>query len=852
MTVVPNLFPVNPPLDGRIKVAIIGEAPGRDEEVTGEPFIGSAGRELDKWIKPYFLRSQCFIGNLSQERPPDNRLSNWFIDSADTIPNEKMQGWINILRDQLEKIRPNIILTLGKHPTYILTGRKANWDRKGEFTWGSILPCKLVPGLKVMPIPHPAFVIRGLFDLRPIIRVWLKRAKAQSQFPEIRNPQRQLIIDPPLEQVMYELERLMSAKELAFDIETVPGQKITYRNEKKNLTYTPDLISCISFSDSKDWAISVPFSLGNGQHRWSLDVEMQVWKAVSRLLGQEGQLKIAHNLMFDFLQLATRRVFVAPPYWDTMTGHNRAYLDLTKKKLKKLALNRLAVCTSLYTEEPFYKNDWKDENKGSSWSNISHEFWKYNAKDSAVLHEIKNSEASDLEQMGMLELFEREMRAFKPLACMSLQGVLRDLDIIKSLSDFLENTETKTGRIQVLQDELDKVVGYQLNTKSSQQMQKFLYGQLGLPVQFNKHTGRPTADEGALAKLYQKTKHPILVRIKELTRLRGFQSNYIDAAISLDNRSRTTYNQARTSTARISSSDALIGSGKNLQTIPNRPRPGEDDYNRMIKEYKKSFIADPGMLMWKRDYIQAEAMVVAYLAEDLQQINDFQEGIDIHCRTVQILYNCDYQEAVDGYLNKEPEWMIKRNVLGKPTRHGFNYKLGPIQLSQMFAMAGFDVPAHECKRMLQAMASGVPAVVRWQAEVEDTLKSTRAITNAFGLRRTFFGMIDNDAIREAIAFNPQSTVGQLMNFALERIYHESGLIHEIDFLLQIHDAAIGQSPADLVQRHTDAVGTLMEIPLTIKGRELTIPSDLEVGRSWGELGKPEWIGKIVAEEDRRR
>lgn len=838
--IVPNLFPSSPPPDGIIKVAMIGEAPGRDEETVGEPFVGSAGQELERWTKSFFIRSQCFIGNLCQERPPDNQLKNFFVDTACKQPNQKLQEWIEVLREQIEKIRPNIILTLGRHPTYILTGREANWERKGEFTWGSVLPCKLVPGLKVMPIPHPAFVIRGLFDLRPIIRVWLRRAKVQSGFPEIKYPQRELVINPPLEQVMHELERLMGAKELAFDIETVPKNKVIYKNESKGLIYEPQAISCISFSDNSDWSMCIPFSVTGG-HRWALEVEKQIWVAISRLLGQEGPLKIAHNLTFDFLQLAARRVFVAPPYWDTMTGHNRAYLDLTKKKLKKLSLNRLSVCTSLYTEEPFYKNDHKDENKGDEWTNFNHDFWKYSAKDSVVLHEIKASEERDLEQQNMLEMFHREMRAFKPLACMSLQGTLRNLEIVNDLSKFLDNEEG-TGKIQILQDELDQLVGHKLNTKSPQQMQKFLYSTMGFPIQFNRKTNKPTCDEGAIAKLYQKTKHPILLKLKELTRLRGFKSNSIDAAISLDNRSRTTYNQARTSTARISSSDATIGSGKNLQTIPVRPRPGEDDYNRMIKEYKKSFIADPGMLMWKRDYIQAEAMVVAWEAEDLQQIDDFLNGIDIHCRTVQILYECDYQEAVNGYMNKDPEWVTRRNVLGKPTRHGYNYKLGPRKLSQMFALAGFDVPEAQCKRFLQAMAAGVPAVGRWQASKEQEIKSTRCVTNNFGLRRTFFGIIDDETVREAIAFSPQSTVGQLMNFALERIYHESGLMNEMDFLLQIHDACLGQSPVDKVKEHTDVVRKLMEIPLIIKSRELTIPSDLEVGPSWGELKKPAWGG----------
>jgi DNA polymerase I-like protein with 3'-5' exonuclease and polymerase domains/uracil-DNA glycosylase len=823
MQSVPNLFPTTIPADGIVRVAMIGEA----------------GRELERWIKPFFIRSQCFLGNVCQERPPDNKLQEFFSDTSCRNPSDRLQGWINVLAADLQKVQPNIIIALGRHPTYILTGREANWTRDGEFTWGSILPCTLVPGLKVIPVPHPSYIMRGLFDLRPLVRVWLKRAKANSLFPEIRRPYRELVVDPTLEQVMFELDRLVYAPELAFDIETVPGKKVTYRNDAKGLLFTADVITCISFSDRPDWSISIPFSRGPGIHRWSVDIEMQIWKAISRLLGQPGPLKIAHNLMFDFLELAARKVFVAGPRWDTMAGHNRAYLDLTKKKLKKHSLNRLSVCTSLYTEEPFYKNDWKDQNKGEKWEKVSNAFWKYNAMDSAVLHEIKAAEERDLDQMGMLEMFKREMRAFDPLAAAALQGTKRNLGIVNELAHFLENNEG-TGKVQVLQRELDSVVGYKLNTKSSQQMVKFLYSNMGFPIQFNKHTKRPTADEGALAKLYQKTKHPILLRIKELTRLRGFQSNYIDSAISIDGRSRTTYNQARTSTARISSSDALIGEGKNLQTIPSRPRPGEDDYNRLIKDYKKSFVADEGKLLAKRDYAQAEAMVVAWLAEDLQQMDDFLHGADIHCRTVQILYDCDYQEALDGYRNKDPQWTLRRNVLAKPTRHGFNYRLGPRQLSQMFALAGFDVPEAECRRMLQAMASGVPSVVRWQQEVEEQLKSTRSITNAFGLRRTFFGIIDDDAVREAIAFNPQSTVGQLMNFALERVYHESSVMTDLDILLQIHDAVIWQSSTDKVQTHAAIVGELMDIPLEIKGRKLVVPSDLEVGPSWGELSKPKW------------
>src|SRR5208337_1464562 len=135
----------------------------------------------------------------------------------------------------------------------------------------------------------------------------------------------------------------------------------------------------------------------------------------------------------------------------------------------------------------------------------------------------------------------------------------------------------------------------------------------------------------------------------------------------------------------------------NLQVIPSRARIGEAVYNHLIKEYKKTFLADPGNLMWKRDYRQAEAMVVAWLAEDLQQISDFLEGIDIHCRTVEMLYGCTYEAAYQGYQEDHPEWKMKRDM-GKPVRHGFNYKLGEQKLSQMYAKNDMDVSPRECKR----------------------------------------------------------------------------------------------------------------------------------------------------------
>ena len=839
-----NKFPESPPPDGQIKVAFIGEAPGREEEAAGVPFIGKAGQELDKWINPFFIRSQCFIGNLSQERPPDNKLDAWFLDSKNTQPNERLAGWISVLKEQLEELRPNLIIALGRHPTYILTGKDGITKQ-----WGSILPCTLIPGLKVIALPHPSWIRGGgpkrppLTDLRGIISVWMKRAKKQSIFPEYKPPIRELVVDPTLEEVYFHLDRLMGAKELSFDIETIPDTPIPYEvwlNPSDKLIYTPDILTCISFADSPNWAISIPFSKAGGQHRWSLDIEMEIWKRISRLLAQEGTLKIAHNLKFDFLQLAGRRIFIAPPYYCTMIAHNRAYIDLSKKKLKQLRLNRLAFCTALYTEEPFYKEDFKDENKTDKWRGADKEFWIYSAKDAVVLPEIKAATWTDLCEHGMRELFIETMNEFKPLTAMGMQGIRRDKKLLleeyeyegiqyKGLNGYVES------RVELLQDELNKIAGEAINTKSSAQMKKFLYTKLNLPMQFHKSTGKPTVDETAIAKLQQKSTHPALQIIKELTRFRTFKQNYLDDDLSLDDRSRTTYNQSRVSTARTSSSDAILGMGKNLQTIPSKPRHGEPDYNHIIKEYKRTFIADPGRIMWKRDYRQAEAMVVDYLAENLEAINDYELGIDKHCKTAAIIFDTDYKTVYEGYKNGNPEWKIRRNSIGKPTRHGYNYKLGERTLSLNLAVEGIDIPPKECRKFIQALSTADPAILRWHAEVEAMIRKDRVLTNSLGLRRFVFGYIDDGAIREMIAWEPQSTVGMLLNAALNRVYHESNILDESDFLLQIHDSIHGQSPEDKLEEHITEVGRLMEIPLKIKNRILTIPSDLAVGLNWADL-----------------
>jgi uracil-DNA glycosylase family 4 len=109
---VSNLFPTHPP--GACRLALIGEAPGAEEVLSGQPFVGSAGRLLTKVLLSVGLtRAELFIGNVCQTRPPGNDLSAFPWDG------EEIQGGIRSLIEDLFVFRPNLIVALGNVPLHL-------------------------------------------------------------------------------------------------------------------------------------------------------------------------------------------------------------------------------------------------------------------------------------------------------------------------------------------------------------------------------------------------------------------------------------------------------------------------------------------------------------------------------------------------------------------------------------------------------------------------------------------------------------------------------------------------------------------------------------------------------------
>lgn len=131
--------------DGSPNAAIvfIGEAPGKNEDLQGRPFVGAAGKFLDELLATAGLdRSEVYITNIVKYRPPNNR---------DPLPEEKRAFWPYLVR-QLEVIQPKIVVTLGRHSMeYFLPGAKISLvhGQPKRITFGDR---KLV----IVPLFHPA------------------------------------------------------------------------------------------------------------------------------------------------------------------------------------------------------------------------------------------------------------------------------------------------------------------------------------------------------------------------------------------------------------------------------------------------------------------------------------------------------------------------------------------------------------------------------------------------------------------------------------------------------------------------------------------------------------------------
>ncbi|MEY4167333.1 MAG: uracil-DNA glycosylase [Blastocatellia bacterium] len=134
--------------DPHATLMFVGEGPGADEDQSGRPFVGRAGQLLTKMIEAIGLtREQVYIANVVKSRPPGNR----------TPERDEVTTCLPFLLRQIATIRPKLIVTLGNPATQALLDTTIGISRlRGNFH-----DYPRLPGIRVMPTYHPAYLLRS-------------------------------------------------------------------------------------------------------------------------------------------------------------------------------------------------------------------------------------------------------------------------------------------------------------------------------------------------------------------------------------------------------------------------------------------------------------------------------------------------------------------------------------------------------------------------------------------------------------------------------------------------------------------------------------------------------------------
>lgn len=461
--------PANP------KLVIVGEAPGREEDQAGRPFIGQAGKLLrglltEAGIDP----EQAFITNSARCRPPGNR--------APTKP--ELKACKPYLQAELARVAPKYVLLLGNTALHYL-GKTGITKLRGQPMEGSTAAGQPVTFFATF---HPAAALRDPGRL-PAIQQDLKAladlmsGKVQVKPDDITYT----LVDHPAAQQAF-IEAFRQCRTFAFDLETTSLEY--YRPQEQ--------INCAGFCLDGDslWVLVPPF----------------IQPTLIQL--PADKYAIAHNGKFDQSWFLAKYNFRFNLRFDTFLAAH--LLD----ENRELGLKTLArtLCGA-----PDYDLTKKDK---LGLGLDPHKLYRYCALDTLYTHKLYVLFNAQLRQQSALrKLF---FKLIMPVA--RLYELIEQSGLYVDRARFAKTEKELAAQHTKLERELQALSGTRrkVNWNSPQQIGDLLFNKLGLPVLAYTPTGNPSTGEDILNLLQEEHPHPILHKLLEYRGVQKMLSTYIE------------------------------------------------------------------------------------------------------------------------------------------------------------------------------------------------------------------------------------------------------------------------------------------------------------------------------------
>jgi len=440
--------------------------------------------------------------------------------------------------------------------------------------------------------------------------------------------------------------------------------------------------------------------------------------------------------------------------------------------------------------------------KGAKWTvpekNILAEHVSRKAFAVWSLRTIVENKLKENEQFDLYHDIELPLALI--LGKMESEGVKVNFSTLEKMGEDL------TRKINQLENEIYELAGEKFNINSPKQLGVILFEKLELPAVKKTKTGYSTAAD-VLEKL--KSKHEIVAAILDYRTLAKLQSTYIEGLMKEvhreDSKVHTRYQQALTSTGRLSSTDP------NLQNIPIRLEEG--------RRIRQAFIpSQEGWVMFAADYSQIELRVLAHFSKDESLIDAFKKGMDIHTRTAMDVFHVSADEVTSN---------MRRTA--KAVNFGIVYGISDYGLSQ-----NLDITRKEAGEFIENYLTSFPGVKEYMDSIVQEAKLNGYVNTILNRRRYLPDITSSNfnlrSFAERTAMNTpiQGSAADIIKKAMidmDARLKAEGL--QTKMLLQVHDELIFEAPKDEIEILERIVPDVMENAI-----ELLVP--LKVDYSYGD------------------
>ena len=390
------------------------------------------------------------------------------------------------------------------------------------------------------------------------------------------------------------------------------------------------------------------------------------------------------------------------------------------------------------------------------------------------------------------------------LSKIETNGVLIDSKALQKLSKDLNK------ELNEIESKCFKITNKEFNLNSPKQLQEILYDELKIPVSKKTPTGKPSTDEDTLQFLAQTNELPkLILEYRSLNKLKTGYTDKLPLQISkTSGRVHTSYQQAITSTGRLSSTDP------NLQNIPIKTSRG--------KKIRKTFIAQGKKRIFAADYSQIELRIMAHLSEDKNLLKAFKNKIDIHSFTASEIFAIDIENVSSDDRRA-----------AKAINFGLIYGMSSFGLSKQLG-----IPISAAKDYMGVYFERYPRIKSYMNQIKDFAKNNGYVETIYG-RKLYLPEISSKNVqrrkyaeRTAINAPVQGSAADIIKIAMIQIDQWlSNNKSDVKMIMQVHDELVFEIPE---KNATADVENIIKIMKNCVSLNLPLEVNYGIDKNWGD------------------